>query len=113
MGGYVQPIWSPATFSMSPMQINTLNPDGSGKRGGPLPRASKAPPNASYSGLLECPCTTRMKRVIGGHVTRTSGACGQQALGTPEDPWQHSDTHSVLGDLPVTTATECFDAVAT
>lgn len=60
--GYVQPIWSPSTFSMTVMQINTLNPDGSGKRGGPLPRGSKAPPNASYSGLLECPCTTRVDR---------------------------------------------------
>lgn len=60
--GYVQPIWSPSTFSMTPMQINTLNPDGSGKRGGPLPRASRAPPNAQYSGLLECPCTTRVNR---------------------------------------------------
>ena len=44
------------------MQINTLNPDGSGMRGGPLPRSSAAPPGAAYSGILECPCSTR--RVI-------------------------------------------------
>ena len=42
------------------MQINTLNPDGSGTRGGPLPASSAAPKGAAYSGLLECPCTTRV-----------------------------------------------------
>ena len=46
------------------MQINTLNPDGTGTRGGPLPRASAAPPGAAYSGLLECPCTTRVVKDV-------------------------------------------------
>ena len=31
---------------------------------GPLPRNSVAPPNAAYSGLLECPLTTRLTKVI-------------------------------------------------
>ena len=31
-----------------------------------LPKNSLAPPNATYSGLLECPCTTRKKKVITG-----------------------------------------------
>jgi len=70
--GYVQPIASPQTFVFNPMQINTLNPDGTGTRGGPLPRASAAPPDAAYSGLLECPCTTRItrdvaKKTLNGH----------------------------------------------
>lgn len=58
--GYVQPLASPTKWVFNPMQINTLNPDGSGTRGGPLPRASAAPVGARYSGLLECPCTTRI-----------------------------------------------------
>mmetsp|Transcript_129827 Transcript_129827/g.277119 ORF Transcript_129827/g.277119 Transcript_129827/m.277119 type:complete len:521 (-) Transcript_129827:100-1662(-) len=61
--GYVQPIYRPASMVFNPMQINTRNPDGSGQVGGPLPRSSQAPANASYSGLLECPCTTRTKKV--------------------------------------------------
>ena len=31
---------------------------------GILPRESAAPPNATYSGLLECPCTTRIHKTI-------------------------------------------------
>lgn len=31
---------------------------------GPLPRASLAPKGAPYSGLLECPLTTRVKRRV-------------------------------------------------
>ena len=58
--GFVQPLFAPQAFIFNPMQINTLNPDGTGKRGGPLPRASAAAPGANYSGLLECPCTTRI-----------------------------------------------------
>ena len=56
--GYVQPLLSPQTFVFNPMQINTN--DGSGARGGPLPRASAAPAGAKYNGVLECPCTTRV-----------------------------------------------------
>lgn len=107
--GFVQPIESPAFFVFNPMQINMRNPDGSGQRGGPLPRASAAPPNASYSGLLECPCSTRRKKVIGGPVTRASGQCGDEAAGRP-DPWDsHSSSH---GDWPLATAGECFSAAA-
>eukprot|EP00931_Biecheleriopsis_adriatica_P117231 TRINITY_DN9276_c0_g1_i1.p1 TRINITY_DN9276_c0_g1~~TRINITY_DN9276_c0_g1_i1.p1 ORF type:complete len:531 (-),score=73.17 TRINITY_DN9276_c0_g1_i1:23-1615(-) len=61
--GFVQPIHKPDRFIFTPMQINTRNPDGSGLPGGPLPRSSQAPPNATYSGLLECPCTTRIRKV--------------------------------------------------
>ena len=51
------------------MQINTLSPDGPGHRGGPLPAASAAPPGAAYSGILECPCTTRVvKNVSAGTI---------------------------------------------
>lgn len=89
----VQLIYGPETFIMSPMQINTKNPDHSvwpGPRGGPLPRASSAPPNASYSGILECPCTSRITKELSGHVTVAEGRCNFEA--------------------GVTTAQECFEA---
>lgn len=73
-----QPIYAPETFIMSPMQINTKNPDRTrwpGVRGGPLPKASRAPANASYSGLLECPCTSRITKQLSGHVARQHGRC--------------------------------------
>jgi len=63
--GFVQPVHKPNRFVFTAMQINTRNPDGSGKVGGPLPRSAHSPPNASYSGLLECPCTTRIQKVPG------------------------------------------------
>ena len=66
---YVQPIHSPRTWQIGVMQINTLSPDGPGHRGGPLPAASAAPPGARYSGILECPCTTRVvKNVSAGTI---------------------------------------------
>ena len=44
------------------MQINTRGPSGRGT--GPLPRASSAPAGAPYVGILECPCTDRVKKEI-------------------------------------------------
>lgn len=87
----VQPIESPNIFAFTPMQINTRNPDGSGRRcrgDCPLPKASRAPPNASYSGILECPCTDRVVKTYGGHFTQTTGVCS----------------------APVKNANECFTA---
>ena len=49
------------------MQINTRNPDGSGQRCGaacPLPRRQNAWEGARWSGLLECPCGTRMVKTF-------------------------------------------------
>lgn len=71
--GYAQPIYAPGTFVVTPMQISTN--DGTGRKGagGPLPRIKQqtgktpADPNAKYSPLLECPCTTRM------HINGTAG----------------------------------------
>eukprot|EP00294_Goniomonas_avonlea_P005205 CAMPEP_0114558124 /NCGR_PEP_ID=MMETSP0114-20121206/10203_1 /TAXON_ID=31324 /ORGANISM="Goniomonas sp, Strain m" /LENGTH=847 /DNA_ID=CAMNT_0001743471 /DNA_START=21 /DNA_END=2564 /DNA_ORIENTATION=- len=90
--GFGQMVHSPEEFILQPMLINTKNPDGSGTRGGPLPKSSMAPPGANYSGLMECPCTTRTEKVITGYTTRASGSC---------------DAHH-----RVTTAEECFDAAA-
>lgn len=90
----VVPVEAPEQLLFGPMQINTRNPDGSGRRCAgdcPLPRASKAPFNATYSGLLECPCTTRVTKEFGGYLTQASGVCNG----------------------PITTSTECFAAAAT
>lgn len=62
--GYAQLVESPTTWLINPMQIDTKNRDhpGPGFVAGLLPKASLAPPNASYSGLLECPCTDRIRK---------------------------------------------------
>jgi hypothetical protein len=64
--GMAQLIESPQSFQIEPMQIDTKNRfyNGTDFRAGVLPRISPAPPNASYSGLLECPCSTRIPRNI-------------------------------------------------
>lgn len=49
---------------------------------GPLPAASEAPKtDPVYSGLLECPMTTRIsKSVDGGYVMQTAGACKETIM---------------------------------
>lgn len=78
--GFGQMISSPNEWVLQPMLINTKNPDGSGNRGGPLPRNSQAPPGANYSGLLECPCTTRTTKVFSQYKTLSSGSCGNTSV---------------------------------
>ena len=76
--GYAQLIESPTTFHIQPMQIDTKNRhyNGSDFRADLLPKASAAPPNASYSGLLECPCTDRIvKKIEHVYITQISGQC--------------------------------------
>ena len=75
--GYGQFIYSPGTFTIVPMQINTN--DGTGRKGvgGPIPSFSKknAQPNAPYSPLLECPCTSRTKKELGNLTAKLVGKC--------------------------------------
>lgn len=64
--GYAQLLDSPATLSLVHMSINTRNPDGHGldPRGAPQPKNSVSLMEGAgdgFSGLLECPCTTRRK----------------------------------------------------
>lgn len=66
---YAQLIKSPKYFDLQPMQIDTRNRDPkyinqSKFVAGILPKSSSAPKNACYSGLLECPCTTRIHKKI-------------------------------------------------
>jgi hypothetical protein len=80
--GYGTPIESPTGFSFTPMQINTRNPDGSGKRCGepgtdcPLPHQQNAWKGAKWNGLLECPCNyggnTRMIKTFDHRLDASS-----------------------------------------
>ena len=51
---------------------------------GPLPRASLAPQDPMYSGLLECPLTTRLVKVVdGAYAVESGGAvagCGASTI---------------------------------
>ena len=76
--GKAQLIESPVSFQIQPMQIDTKNRNynGSDFRPGPLPASSAAPPNAPYSGLLECPCATRIpKNISVSYSTASDGTC--------------------------------------
>jgi len=76
--GMAQLIESPTTFHIQPMQIDTKNRDYPGPdfKAGLLPKASAAPPNASYSGLLECPCTDRIvKKIETEYLAVSEGRC--------------------------------------
>jgi len=97
--GYAQLIQAPEQFSITPMQIDTWNRDEMSITGGPfvpgpVPRTSLAPtegPDAIYSGLLECPVTTLLRKELNGgnYEIRVQGTC---------DP------------SPIATAAECFQA---
>mmetsp|Transcript_2949 Transcript_2949/g.6209 ORF Transcript_2949/g.6209 Transcript_2949/m.6209 type:complete len:755 (+) Transcript_2949:19-2283(+) len=95
--GYAQLIQSPRELQITPMQIDTWNRDEMNVSHptkfvpGPMPRNSLAPHGAMYSGLLECPVTTRIRKLVdGGYVPLSRGSC------------QH----------PIQSAAECFAAAA-
>lgn len=85
--GYAQVLHSPDTLRLSPMMVDTKNRDQQGPvfMPGPLPRSAQAPPNASYSGLLECPCSTRLKKewkMV--YSTLSSGTCPTKVANASE-----------------------------
>eukprot|EP00980_Cylindrotheca_fusiformis_P031435 scaffold26366_cov117-Cylindrotheca_fusiformis.AAC.6 len=90
--GYAQIIESPDQFDISPMQIDTWNRNMKNHTylPGPLPSSSRIPPEAGYSGLIECPCSDRIPIEWG----MTYG------FGESDDC-----------TAPVSNATECFSAV--
>ena len=73
-----QLIDSPTTFRIQPMQIDTKNRFYNGTDFKPsfLPKSCTAPPNVTYSGLLECPCTTRTHKEINvTYSVQNTGIC--------------------------------------
>jgi hypothetical protein len=93
--GYAQLVESPVSWAIQPMQIDTWNRDGSmaepgmpfkpsiypasisAKGGSHAPRTG---PDAAYSGVLECPCSDRITRVLGSSAggsctTKVDGSC--------------------------------------
>eukprot|EP01002_Notosolenus_urceolatus_P007757 NODE_306_length_2266_cov_21.156067_g238_i0.p1 GENE.NODE_306_length_2266_cov_21.156067_g238_i0~~NODE_306_length_2266_cov_21.156067_g238_i0.p1 ORF type:complete len:721 (+),score=196.19 NODE_306_length_2266_cov_21.156067_g238_i0:236-2164(+) len=92
--GMAQLLYSPQSFRVIPMQIDTHNRDyhGKGFKLGPLPKnAANHDPKAVYSPILECPCSTRItKEFIHQYDTQLSGDCKQG----------------------ITSADECFGAAA-
>ena len=53
------------------------------RSGGPQPRNSLAPKGADYQGILECPCTTKSKKILDGYATwQPSSAAQQQRCAT-------------------------------
>lgn len=79
-------VQSPYALQLQAMQIDTWNRDRMSQDDatgaytpfvpGPLPRNSLAPEGAYYSGLLECPMTTRIKKILADkHSMRTDGTC--------------------------------------
>ena len=102
--GHANVIHSPTQLQVSPMQIDTWNraemdissPVPPPFVAGPLPRAAEAPPGAEYSGLLECPMTTRLSKVIDGeYAVQAHGAACAGA-----------------GTEPILTFQECYRAAA-
>jgi len=105
--GYAQLISSPMQFQITPMQIDTWNRDKMNLDdpqmafvAGPVPASSLAPtgPDAMYSGLLECPLTTRVRKMIdGGYIASMD---------------QSSCDTGKINASAISTAAECFAAAS-
>ena len=81
-------VQSPHQFQVEAMQIDTWNREkmtGAKFVPGPLPRNSLAPADAEYSGLLECPMTTRIQKILaGGYNVQLTGACADAVTSLEE-----------------------------
>ena len=102
--GTGQLIMSPEQFILQPMLINTNyqgDPNSTHDQNktarqlfheAPMPKESLSLPFANYSGLMECPCTTRTIKILTGFETKATGTC--------------------MSNTSVSTGEECFDAIA-
>ena len=85
--GYAQVIKSPRIWANNPMIINTnkklTNEKGTASSPGHisrlLPKHSLAPKDATYSGILECPCTDRKIKILDGYKI-TLNPCGSKSI---------------------------------
>jgi len=104
--GTAQLIFSPHSFTITPMQIDIWNRELGNVSGvpgdndfenyefhpGPVPHNNLSPlsgPDAIYSGLLECPLTTRVRKVIAAdYAVRAQGTCGELVIQTAAECFQ-------------------------
>jgi len=88
--GYAQLVSNPNVFQIEPMMINTKST--TGVRGGPLPISNNIwPADNPASGLIECPCTTRIKREPSPPTLKSQGFC-EKNFTTPLDCFDGSVT---------------------
>jgi hypothetical protein len=107
---YAQIVESPVQLAGAPMQIDTWNRDKMSLEGGgpfvpgPYPKEALAPrsgPDAIYSGLLECPLTTRIEKLL--DANQSSVPFGERRMGGRPRP-----AASLASDLRPAQA--CFPA---
>lgn len=89
--GYARMVMSPANFSIQEMQIDTWNRASMNLTGptafvaGPTPRNSYAKPHAPYSGLLECPMTSRVTKELNAeHFVQLRRSCSDEVTSEAE-----------------------------
>jgi len=86
--GFAQLVESPKECVIEAMVINTKNPSGPERctmDTCPYPTSNNiAPQHARWSPLIECPCTSRIVKKLGGYVTQQTGACKRPVL-TPSE----------------------------
>jgi hypothetical protein len=82
---------SPAKFSITVMQIDTWNRDAMNQTGptaftaGPMPSNSYAKPHDPYSGLLECPMTSRVtKELDAEYFVQLRDSCSDEVTSEAE-----------------------------
>eukprot|EP00041_Stephanoeca_diplocostata_P025952 m.691955 g.691955 ORF g.691955 m.691955 type:complete len:857 (+) comp22858_c0_seq1:64-2634(+) len=102
--GVAQLIHSPTTWTNNAMIINTNKRLTNDTSPGPMvrdqrliPRHSIAPPDANYAGILECPCTTRLPKILDGYMMQTSAASGDQCSAPISSPEECQHAATVLG----------------
>lgn len=104
--GFSQHIYSPHSWQNDIMIINTnkklTNDTSPGPIGDLLPRSSLAPVNASYSGLLECPCTSRTSKILTNYKILQTNACGVSTQITTTN--ECTFAVQLMGFLPTTGA---------
>ena len=94
--GHAQLIYAPTTWANNPMIINTnkkLTHTDPKDDPGPIdhtlvPRHSLAPRDSTYSGIIECPCTTRKIKILDGYrvLTESNSKCrSNTAVATPAE----------------------------
>ena len=111
---FAQIVDSPTHLAFTPMQIDTWNRDemnltGSKFVSGPVPKNSLAPvsgPDAIYSGLLECPRTTRIRKHITGGGWSDSVATQIYECGSKVP--SGSSRRQTRCTFSLDNATECF-----